>query len=280
MKRSIVIKVAAVVVCSILLAKCTTEKNTGETETTEIVSKESKSVEEPLNITVLIDLSDRIIKADGQERRDEAIVNYLFKKIVDKGKFTSLKDAFQIIFYPAPGSDVMDSLSTTMSINLSKIKPLERRKEILKFQQTLESNIPKLYDYTKAHPNWIGCDIWGLFDQKEADILCVKQGYRNVLVILTDGYIYHSENQRKDGQNYSYILDKTLAIPNARLISCPEVQNLEVLVLECNPTTANKFPLMKSVLSEWFDGMQINHYSIHKTDNTANSQSFINNFFD
>ena len=65
------------------------------------------------------------------------------------------------------------------------------------------------------------------------DQICVKPDARNIMVILTDGYLFHENNKIKKDNAYSYILPQTLDNPQSSLIVDREgkLDKLEVLLL-------------------------------------------------
>lgn len=128
--------------------------------------------------------------------------------------------------------------------------------------------------------NWVGSDIWGFFEN-QAKKQCVKSGYRNVLVILSDGFIFHAENKQKEGNNYTYITKHTLKVPNSGLIPCAEknLEDLDVLFLEVD-ASVSETKAIKDILSRWFDEMGIKRYQVERTDLPSNTRIVVEDFFE
>ena len=126
--------------------------------------------------------------------------------------------------------------------------------------------------------NWIGSDIWGFF-KKQVDTYCIREDARNVIVILTDGYLFYAPNKQKDGNNYSYILPQTLTNPNSGLIvSRQGLEDLEVLMLEINPYDPKHQDQMEAILQNWFKNMGVQNMYVGETDQPSNTKLIIDKF--
>ncbi len=188
----------------------------GRNEKKDSVSDENVLVEgsKPLNISIFVDLSDRIKKEkDGmaQSEKDQRIINGIAESFIEKQSiegFSKNRDCFQVVFYPAP--DSAQALAENLSLDLNNIKG-PKKKPLVNFKNTHTENIAKLYSNALAAEDFFGSDIWGYFNNDKVNDLC-KDGYRNVLIILSDGYIFDANNKIIEGKNYSYILPNTLAI--------------------------------------------------------------------
>ncbi|MDE6460971.1 MAG: hypothetical protein K2K52_09130, partial [Paramuribaculum sp.] len=228
------------------------------------------SKEDPLNLSVFVDLSDRITKEKDhmkQDDKDKIILKELAKKFFNKNekKFNQSEDAFQIVFYPAP--DGAQMLAGNLYLDLSRLNSTpEKRSALLNFQERLSVGVDSLYASALKAGEFLGSDIWGYFSiDKVKDLY--KKGSRNVLIIITDGYIFDANNKIKDGKNYSYILPQTLSIPGSGLIPCKITHpDLEVYVIECNANPKTDFPKMQSVLEKWFKEMGIEKIDIQESD--------------
>lgn len=237
----------------------------------------------PLNLSIFVDLSDRILKEkDGmkQAEKDQMIINGIATSFIDKQKnFQKSEDCFQIVFYPAP--EGTHALADSLSLNLKEAQGIQKKKSLLSFQDNHSENLKHLYNAALNTDKYFGSDIWGYFKKDKVKDLC-KDGYRNVLVILSDGYIFDSNNQIKDGNNYSYILPRTLAIKKCGLIPC-KISNtdLEIYFMECNANPQTDFTRMKEVLNNWFTEMGIEKIDIQDTDIPANTLNHLKiNIFD
>ncbi|MCD7714597.1 MAG: hypothetical protein LUI08_06705 [Prevotella sp.] len=249
-------------------------------------SGSKKPEEKPLNISVYLDLSNRLVVNNGvpdQKTKDLEIVDYLCDYFYDatKGpKILKSGNKMNIIFYPAPQDPGIDSLSDELSIDMSKIDVKEKLNTLNGFKQKFHDNLSKIYDKTIQEQKWIGSDIWGFFsDKSKIDVQCIDDNCRNIIVILTDGFIYHKDNKIKEGDAYSYVLAETLANPKSSLIAKRnDLNNIEVLVLEITPGNAARKDKMVSVLTDWFNAMGVSKLQIAESDVIKTTKTVIDKF--
>ena len=126
---------------------------------------------QPLNITVLIDLSDRIKRNTEnmeQEDKDIALIVNIADSLKDKAqkeKFTG-KDKFKVLFYPNPKLEDINSVIGTLEINMEvprKEKGLLKRR--LQTIDSLFSNtLHSVYKQTKNDGDWSGSDAIQMFN--------------------------------------------------------------------------------------------------------------------
>ena len=182
--------------------------------------------QQPLNISVFIDLSDRLIRVmePNQMARDTAIVGYLadyFKSVTLGPQILSSKNNIKVFFYPTPQNSDIATLAKGLSVDLGTLQGIEKKNAILAMKQNFQNNLAQIYSKAIDDGNnnkWPGCDIWDFFSSKKVDVQCIRNGYRNILIILTDGYLYEENNKMKDGHAYSYILPQTLQDSESSLI--------------------------------------------------------------
>ncbi|MFA6873730.1 MAG: hypothetical protein WCQ86_07105, partial [Bacteroidaceae bacterium] len=190
----------------------------------------------------------------------------------------------KIFFYPAPAQPSISTIARSLEVDFQKLQPANKKKVLIKMKKKWQDNLALIYDQTLETKSWVGSDIWGFFDRSVKD-QCIKKSCRNILVILTDGYLFYEGNKiekvKGDSTFYSYILPKTLKDSKSNLIlSRNDLQELEVLLLEVNPYDQKDYSRIESILSSWFNGMGIQYYSIHQTDLPCNTEIFIDNFLD
>lgn len=241
----------------------------------------------PLNISVYIDLSDRLMRElnPSQMDRDTAIVNHLIDLYVNdcikNGKIIDSKNHFQVFFYPAPNSSEIAQLAKGLNVDLSKTAVGQKKVKLVEMKDRFQTNLAQIYTDAINDKKWVGSDIWSFFSNGEVDKLCIREGYRNILVILTDGYLYATNNKIKEGDAYSYILPQTLSDPNASLIAKRKgLKDLEVLMLEVNPFDPKQGTVMTSVLEKWFKDMEVGNYVVSETALPVNTEVCIDSFFE
>lgn len=237
----------------------------------------------PLNISIYLDLSDRLERemTPSQKDRDIEIVNYMTEVVKNHAvaqKILPSRDRIKVFFYPAPNDSKIALLSKDLEMDLSKAQPAEKKQMLLDFQEKFNSSLTKIYEATMQDKNWIGSDIWGFF-KKQVDTYCMREDARNIIVILTDGYLFYAPNKQKDDNNYSYILPQTLSNPNSGLIvSRQGLENLEVLLLEVNPYDPKHQDQMEMILQNWLSGMGVQKMYVGVTDQPSNTRLIIDKF--
>ncbi len=244
-----------------------------------------QTVNQPLNISIYLDLSDRIINGKGESQmlRDTAIISYIIDCYVNdvvRRKIVPCNDKFQIFFYPTDGINNQSQLSKDLTLHLKDYTtaPGEKKKKLVSMKKDMLSRIVPIYEQTIQNKQWLGSDIWGFF-QKRVKTLCVEEGYRNILIVLTDGYIYHKVSKLQKGTEYTYLLSSNIDQPNMKLMSCNSgLQDLEVLFLEINPTQFAHYAKIQNIIGTWLQGMGVSNYQIEETDVTANITPVIRRF--
>ena len=246
-----------------------------------------KVVRTPLNISVFIDLSDRLVRdmKPTQMQRDTAIVGYLcdyFKSKILGPKILTSQDNMKIFFYPTPQSSDIATLAQNLSVDMTSLKGVEKKNTLLSMRQNFQKNLAQIYNKAIDDGNnhkWPGCDIWGFFSSKKVDVQCTRKGYRNILIILTDGYLYDENNKIKEGHGYSYVLPQTLKDSESYLIDRRKgLENLEVRILEVNPYNTQEGYKLVPVLENWLKAMGVKEITVAETDLPTNTHTIIKSF--
>ncbi len=258
-----------------------------------------------LNITILCDLSDRIDVKKYPEKpehfeRDLAVVkevsNYFAKDMEIKGAY-SAKGKIKVVFSPKPQDPNINIWAEKLNVDLSKMDPKQKKETHDNIAGTFADNLGKIYDSALTSNKWLGSDIWRFFKNDVKDYSVDNNSeYRNILIILTDGYIYHQDSKDKNGNRFAYILPELfdqfklrnnpnwkeeIAKQNFGLISTrSDLENLEVLVLEVTPSPNNKNDedIIKTVLSKWFEEMKVKRFAIFNSDLPEYTRQRINDF--
>lgn len=236
-----------------------------------------------LNVSIYLDLSDRLERqmTPSQSERDIEIVKYMASMVKNHAvsqKILPSADRIKVFFYPSPNDSKINLLSQDLELDLGKAQPAEKKKLLNEFEAKFDSSLTQIYQSTLAQKNWIGSDIWGFF-KKQVDTYCIKEDARNIIVILTDGYIFDANNKQNDDDNYSYILPQTLQNPNSGLIvSRQGLEELEVLMLEVNPYDPKHQDQMENILTNWFKGMGVQKLYVGMTDQPSNTKLIIDKF--
>ena len=273
---------------ALMLISCTNTKEPKETNTDTTKTKRP----EPLNISIYLDLSDRInpkARPDlkySQMERDTAVINMIVDKFNNRCKEGTVNDAqhhIKVIFYPIPDSKDITEYAAAMEVDMANLDNGRKKKAVMEMKEKFNSAVAKIYKEALDEENWPGSDIWGFFSDMKVDDLCMRKGYRNILVILTDGYLYYEKNKKEEGDHgHSFVLSETLRDKDSYLICKRKgLGDLEVLMLEVNPypndeSLKNK---LHSVLEGWLTNMEVGKYKIVETDLPNNTAVYIDNFF-
>jgi hypothetical protein len=277
----------------------------GSTDPKELNSDTKSAVAIPsgdrqLNINILWDLSDRIDNRKNPSspphyERDIEIIRVLtdiFKKDMQKRGAYKAKSKIRVFFTPPPANDTINNIAKNLSYDLSLYTGEQANKKKKEVYDTITSrftsNASHIYQLTMADNKsnkWEGADIWRFFKNNVKDY-CIEKSliYRNILVIITDGYIYHKDSKEKQANRSAFVLPETLKpFRNNKdwkqlfhkgdygLISTRnDLQDLEVLVLEITPSSDHKDDedILKEYLGKWFKDMGIvaGHFACYNTD--------------
>ena len=249
----------------------------------------TKTVRTPLNISVFVDLSDRLVRdmKPNQMYRDTAIIGFLSDYFISQmsgQRVLSSKDNMKIFFYPTPQSSDIATLAQNLSVDMNSFKEIgEKTKAVKSMKQNFQDNLAKIYEKAIEDGNnhkWPGCDIWDFFSSKKVDVQCMRKGYRNILIILTDGYLYDENNKIKEGEHgYSYVLPQTLKDSESFLIDRRKgLEDLEVRILEVNPYNTQEGYKLVPVLENWLKAMGVKEITVAETDLPTNTQTIIKSF--
>jgi len=283
------------------LLQCKKEEST--TATPKGKSKVTTN-EQQLNITILLDLSDRIEPAkypaspEHYQRDEEIVKNFvdIFKNDMNKKGGYKAKGKMKIIFSPQPQDADINKIASELNIDLSGMQPAEKKHIFNDLDNKFSGNLKKIYDLTLSQKNYVGSDIWRFFKNDVKDYAVTEDSnYRNILVIITDGYLYHKDSKIQDKNRTSYLTPESIAQNGLRnnnwkqkfqqddygfITTIKDLQNLEVLVLEVNPEKnyLNDEDVIKAYLSKWFEEMGIKKYEIYNSDLPVNTKTRIEKF--
>jgi hypothetical protein len=213
-----------------------------------------------------------------------------------KGAFMA-KGKMKVIFSPRPNDSEINNIATQLSIDLSKTKNTKEKKKIFdNVTLNFKENLSKIYSKTIETKQYPGSDIWRFFKNDVVDY-CVEDSadYRNILVLITDGYLYHKNSTDKLKNRSSYLLPKNVKSYGLRnsnwkekfnnedygyITSRNDLNNLDILVLEVNPSEKfkNDEDVIKEYLSKWFNEMNVNSFKIYNSDLPQYTKSKIDKF--
>ncbi|NRR92790.1 hypothetical protein HSX10_14545 [Winogradskyella undariae] len=260
-----------------------------------------KSSNKNLNISLLLDLSDRI---DPVKYKNETMQYYLrdvayiksvseaFYSHLSHKKVREMDDKIQLFFDPEPSNQNINAISNNLKYHIDKNNASLEKLEELK---TVYKDNPKaIYELAIEDKKYVGSDIWKFIKTKVEDY-CIDENSRNILIIFTDGYIYHEDGAISDENQTTFITPQFLrknklntknwetimAEKDYGFISTnQDLSNLEILVLGINPDKNNLFGeyVVKKYWSDWFDKMKVKHYAIKTAELPSNLDNLIKDF--
>lgn len=271
-------------------------KTTSQTQSNTIKTQ----VNTNLNISILLDLSDRInpsvnpSEAMSFHQRDIEYIRIIaeaLKNHVTKKKIRTLNDKIQIYIEPTPSNSNINSCLTKCKQTFNEHNVTKDR--LKDFVNTYVDDCSKIYDIAIKSDRFDGSDIWGFFKNKIGT--CIGTDQRNILVILTDGYLYDKTNCFQKGTQYSYLTTRLLATLGLKksnwhdlitkngyglIPSNNDLNNIEVIVLGINGNSRTPFEedVIKKFISDWFTNMGVVKSEIYSTDLPVNLEQRIINF--
>ncbi|WP_172281523.1 hypothetical protein [Chryseobacterium sp. LAM-KRS1] len=250
-----------------------------------------------LNVSILIDLSDRIDpKTNPNPSMEYAQRDVEYIKTIEKGFLNHIKskriitydDQMQIFFNPEPSDPKMNELTKELKVSFDKNTSKDYFSSVEKKYSELPSNI---YQSAIKDDKYVGSDIWEFFRNKVKDY-CIKDDRRNILFILTDGYMYHEDSKFSQEKKTSYLTSKLIKSFHLTTTDYKaeieknhlgfvkandNLNNLEVIVLGINPEKGNPFEeaVIKEYWENWFKEMKVKNYQIKSADLPSNLEPII-----
>lgn len=244
-----------------------------------------------LNISIFLDLSDRISPKTFPKtsmeywERDlgyissisEAYYNHIRNK-----KLNFINDRIQLFCQPTDGIPKVDEIRRKLDKPFSKANA--DLDNICSIIQDYQSETKVLYEGVLSlressvngrKNDYPGSDIYDFFKSKVKDY-CVKENHRNILFILTDGYMFISGANIKNSENKStHILSSHLKdwgfnknnykskIENegyAFQVPVTGLENLEVFVIGIRPENNWELDVLNTYWSNWLKEMGVKNF--------------------
>ena len=298
MKKVYVISLAI----GLMFFSCKSEP--GETETGIVPNYETRklnSIRKNINLSVLLDLSDRI----NPEKFPNPAMEYYMR---DVGYLTSIAQAFEMHVRSKKSATINDKLQlfidpepTDIELN-QKLEMLRthftrdnaKRNSILKTSLKYDSIAHLIYQKAIDDDHYVGSDTWGFIKNRVEDY-CIESEKRNMLIILTDGYIFHKDNKRLEGNKTSYLIPQLIneldlnksdwktkyETKNYGFI-VPEVDlsNLEVLVVGINGQQNKPYgeDILFKYWKDWLTAMNVKDIQIKLSGLPVNLDAVIKDF--
>lgn len=299
-----IIKIKTILLLALhLLIGCADEpkNNEGTNNKKATINKAVNQVEENLNISFLLDLSDRI---SPDKYPNESMEFYLrdvgyiksvseaFTMHLQKKRVRQMDDKIQVFFDPEPQNQNINEISRDLKFHITRNNAsIELIEEIKK---VYASRTEEIYQLAIEDGNYVGSDTWRYF-KNNIKAFCIEENYRNILILLTDGYIFHKDRKIKEGNKTTYITpeyirtwklnsknwkDKFNSDGYGFIPATDSLQNLEILVLGINPSVKNPYEedVILKYWSDWFDTMNVSRYEIKSAELPSNMDKIIKDF--
>jgi len=256
---------------------------------------------ENFNISILIDLSDRISTTKYPNptmeyyQRDLGYIKSVseaFTEHVKNKRIRMMNDNIQVFFNPNPLNFEINDISKKLKIKIDKNNA--SKEFISTINDTYAKETAKIYSLALKDKNYIGSDIWSFF-QNDINDYCIESNHRNILVILTDGYIFYKDSNFKEGNQSTYLtpeLIRSYSLSNKdwkKTIKTKEIgylranddlSSLEILVLGVNPDKKNPYEgkVINEFWTNWFKEMKVKRFEIKETALPSNADKVIKDF--
>lgn len=240
----------------------------------------------PLNVILLLDLSDRLVKTSGQAEKDKTIILGImenFEKRQKRMSYLTSKDILTVAVAAQPqvGTQSVNDMRIDMHTALGSSKEIgyplfKKRKEA--FVKALD----KLYSEALRSP-FTGADIYTFLCTDYPQNYMLKS-HRNKVIILTDGYLTFDGQfsaQRPKG-TYMAGLDtmrkakdkwkETFAKNNLKLKPCSNKSYVrtELILVETAPlfkgTSVHEYDIVQHYWKTWLDESGLKNAWIEKHD--------------
>ena len=166
---------------------------------------------EPINIIVILDVSDRLQK-EGQIDRDKKIVETIinhYESFIKKQRYSNYFDRLTFAIPTQPGIKKEHQIPQKIKESL-RIHPkgTERAPQFRKMRDELINSIDFLYKFVEERNLFTGSDIWGWFDVSAEGAL--QSDFHNYIICISDGYLYlnkaYVSSLPKEGNKYPVML--------------------------------------------------------------------------
>lgn len=255
MKQYNLCSLLLIVVGSMMIFSCTPELN----------SYNSNNIEKK-NITIILDLSDRIIKSNNQFKNDSAIIQNIYNVIVNRAKniiltnnknFDLANDKINLIVAPQVGApEISNDLLKNFYLNfntIAKTKKSQFKFVFNGFTTQISKSIEQLYSIStfSDNPNkYKGADIYEVLNNYKGE-----NDYVNYIIIITDGYMYVKNTQTETDRDFPRLNSK--------------LDNVKIAIVEINPKKKrHELETLKKSWIKWLmaSSVDTNDILFEKTD--------------
>lgn len=266
-----------------------TKSNEGDCGPVKKLTGERKN----LNISIFLDLSDRISPTFNSNpsmeywKRDIGYITSIseaFEIHLRNKKTILMNDEIKLFLHPLPENiDDINNIVKSLQKNFTKenasldnictvSNEYQQLSEVI-YSKTLEKKEPIAQQGKDDYP---GSDIFDFFKSKVKDY-CVKENHRNILFILTDGYMFMGGTNFMENKKSNYLLSgkngldkwginsqnfKTKILNEGYGFQVPTtgLEELEVFVIGLAPKQSWELDVLNLYWSDWLKAMGVKNF--------------------
>jgi hypothetical protein len=241
-----------------------------------------------LHMVVLLDLSDRIDPTRVESRHQADIDRQILGKVVTafveevrRKRYVFSRDSLQVHVAPQPieyRGDLV-AMADGLRIDVKTLPLRDRRSEVHRLQAEMVKQVDRLYSMATRERHLVGADLWSFFRNNLEDLLpcsTADENRRNVLVVLTDGYLDFDEpvqrSRPRQGSRTSYMQVARYRGNDLGLLLTPAhgliparsdaLRCIEVLVLEMRERRVGDRDVLQAYWSKWLDEMGVARFEL------------------
>jgi hypothetical protein len=256
-----------------------------------------------LNLSLFLDLSDRIDSAKYPDKampyheRDLGYIESLGHGFARHGRARQLRrmnERFQVFFDPPPADPEINTVADDLKLHWTK--NTVTKEDVCDLVPSIKKGSERIYQHAMRSEDFTGSDIWNFFHER-VKRSCIQPGSRNVLVILTDGYMYAQNNKRENGtsrwSNLTAQKVRSLKLTGKNweelvkqhdygfLTATEGLSDLEVIVIGVRPSDHNgayEADVLKHFWTDWMTAMGVKRFEFVKTDLPSNVDQWLQNY--
>lgn len=154
----------------------------------------------PINYTIILDLSDRILNAN-QLSYDIDQIKVMFSKFKQKAKqnlIITSKDRFIVKIIPQKNSPLnVDYYENALQLRLDQINIKNKNNRLNQLESQLPIILHQLEEealYGNKSTDYEGVDLWAFLNDNKENL--TELNYDNYVIIMTDGYLDFESNSQ------------------------------------------------------------------------------------
>ncbi len=269
---------------------------------TENKKNENADEYKQLNLTILLDLSDRIVQKNQPTQIEKdiksimAVVQFFKNQIAEKGTYNS-NDKIRVLFYPQISDSKIPEIAQNLNIDLEKLSTRSKKQIFTEIDTIFSKNLLQLYRIATTQSVFKGSDLYNFFKYRVEDDCIIKdKNTKNILLVYTDGYLFSANQQISDSNRYTFIAPRSKHIsifrnnPNWEnefvegnygfLSVDKDLSNLKIIMLEFAPIEEypRDFEILRKYWEKWLTEMKVENVKFLKSDLPSTNNSILEKY--